>query len=118
MTTKLDLCSADLHSEARQRGWWDGQQPLNWAQVMGGRTRGELTNPGGRWAAGLNLLQERSVNNKFRVENMMEVLRDTHSGINRPGGDFPTAGSQVSILGKQGGPLPCHWFTGSASPSK
>merc|ERR1719219_1256898 len=47
----------------------------------------------------------------------MEVLRDTESGINRPDGDFPTAGSQVSVLGKEGG-LPCHWFTASAAPSK
>ena len=117
VTTKLDLCSAGLHSLARQRGWWDGQEPFNWAQVMGGRTSGELTNPGGRWTAGRGLLQQRSVHHKFRVEDMMEVLRDTTSGINRPAGDFPTAGSQVSILGKPGG-LPCHWFTGSASPSK
>ena len=103
---------------------------------MGGKNcSGELTNPGGRWAAGGRLLQQRAENSRFRVEHMMEVLRDTNSGINRPAGDFPTAGSQVSILGKQGGlniyfyffqfpshsdwlGLPCHWFTGSASPSK
>ena len=100
---------------------------------MGGRNSGELSNPGGRWAAGQGLLQERGEQSKFRVEDMMEVLRDKGSGINRPDGDFPTAGSQVSILGKQGGlticyfnssshsdwsGLPCHWFTGSASPSK
>ena len=84
---------------------------------MGGKNSGELTNPGGRWAAGQRLLQQGSLDNKFRVEDMMGVLRDTNSGINRPAGDFPTAGSQVSILGQQGR-LPCHWFTGSASPSK
>ena len=99
----MDLSSAGLHSLARQRGWGDGQGPFNWAQVMGGRNSGELTNPGGRWAAGQGLLQQRGEKSKFRVEDMMEVLRDTGSGINRPDGDFPTAGSQVSILGKQGG---------------
>ena len=77
---------------------------------MGGKNcSGELTNPGGRWAAGGRLLQQRAENSGFRVDHMMEVLRDTNSGINRPAGDFPTAGSQVSILGKQGG-LNFHFY--------
>ena len=33
------------------------------------------------------------------------------------GGDFPTAGSQVSTLGL-GSRSPCHWFTASPSPAR
>lgn len=37
--------------------------------------------------------------------------------LNLLGGDFPTAGSQVSSLG-HGSKSSCHWFTASASPSR
>ena len=48
---------------------------------------------------------------------MMEVLRDEESGINRPGGEFPTAGSQVSTLGSSEA-RPCHWFTATPGPAR
>ena len=81
---------------------------------------------------GKKLLQDRAKDKKFSVQNMIEVLRDEDSGINRPGymnpsvtktlsmifvgGDFPTSGSQVSILGRTGS-FPCHWFTATPVPT-
>ena len=117
MSTKIDLCSEGLKDIARDKQWWDGKSDFDWSQVMGGGTRGSLTSPDRRWLCGRNLLQEKSAGAKFSVEKMMEVLRDQDSGINRPGGDFPTAGSQVSSLG-HGSKSSCHWFTASASPSR
>ena len=83
VTTKVDLSSAGLHSLARERGWWDGESPFSWASVLGQGSEGQLTDPSGRWSCGRRLLQEAGTT--FSVANMMEVLRDEDSGINRPG---------------------------------
>jgi len=116
VTTKVDLCSDGLFTMAKKNGWWDGETQFNWSQVIGGEARGSLTSPDRRWVCGKKLLQDRAKDKKFSVQNMIEVLRDEDSGINRPGGDFPTSGSQVSILGRTGS-FPCHWFTATPVPT-
>jgi len=116
VTTKIDLCSDGLFDLAKNNGWWNGVKPFNWSQVMGGNARGSLTSPDRRWVCGQRLLQDRARDKKFCIENMIEVLRDEDSGINRPGGDFPTAGSQVSTLGSNN-LSPCHWFTATPVPT-
>merc|ERR1712241_659172 len=82
-----------------------------------GQTTGNLENPKIRYKCGGELLARKSADGRFAVKDMMEVLRDEPSGINRPAGPFPTAGSQVSLLNKNCS-LNCHWFTGTASPSR
>ena len=86
VTTKVDLCSDGLYSLARERGWWDGESPFNWASVLGGERSGQLTDPDGRWSCGKRLLEQAAAGNTFSPTKMMEVLRDEASGINRPGG--------------------------------
>ena len=115
--TKIDLCSQNLKNDAKSKGWWDGKEAFHWAKVMGGDACGELKNPDSRWRCGKTLLENGAQSKLFRIENMMEVLRDETSGINRPGGDFPTAASQVSSLGGNG-LVPCHWMTASLAPSR
>jgi len=115
--TKVDLCSKGLKEFTLQKGWWDGVEPFHWSTVLGGGTSGELKNPDSRWMCGRKLLEEKSIEGKFMVEDMMMVLRDEKSGINRPGGDFPTAGSQVSSLGSVS-TAPVHWLTASPAPSR
>lgn len=78
---------------------------------------GDLEAPDSRYQCGSQLLRSKSANKQFSVLDMMAVLRDEPSGICRPGGSFPTAGSQVSLLGDgktSGGS--CHWFTATPSP--
>jgi hypothetical protein len=64
------------------------------------------------------LLRSKSAGSQFSVEDMMAVLRDEKSGICRPDGAFPTAGSQVSLLSgaKSDFSRSCHWFTATPSP--
>jgi len=116
ITTKVDACSSQLISRAKEEGWWDGIGEFNWRDVMG-QTTGNLENPKMRLQCGGEMLAQKSQNGHFTAKNMMEVLRDEASGINRPGGPFPTAGSQVSLLNKNSS-LNCHWFTATASPSR
>jgi len=115
--TKVDLCSKGLKEMAREKGWWDGEEPFHWATVLGGGACGELESPDSRWRCGKKLLEEGAREGKFMVDDMMMVLRDEKSGINRPGGDFPTAGSQVSTLGSDLA-RPAHWLTASPAPSR
>jgi len=118
ITTNIHRKHPQLESRAKKEGWWDGESKFNWCQVIGA-TAGDLTDPSSRFSCGKILLEEGSKDNKFSVKSMMKVLRDENSGINRPSGNFPTAGSQVSILGSQSENLSaCHWFTGTPSPSK
>ena len=114
---KVDLCSGGLMEMAREKGWWDGVEAFNWSVVLGGGACGELENPDSRWRCGKKLLEEGARQGKFSVEDMIGVLRDEKSGINRPGGDFPTAGSQVSVLGSDSARA-CHWLTASLAPSR
>eukprot|EP00088_Acartia_fossae_P059803 TRINITY_DN7138_c0_g1_i2.p1 TRINITY_DN7138_c0_g1~~TRINITY_DN7138_c0_g1_i2.p1 ORF type:complete len:394 (+),score=80.46 TRINITY_DN7138_c0_g1_i2:48-1229(+) len=116
ITTNITLCHPDLKPRAKKNGWWDGETDFNWCQVIG-VTAGDLTDPGSRFSCGRKLLETGASQNKFTVSSMMSVLRDEPSGINRPSGNFPTAGSQVSILGKDGR-VPCHWFTATPSPTR
>jgi len=111
------MCSKGLKEMTLEKGWWDGVEPFHWASVMGGGACGELKNPDSRWMCGKKLLEEKSVEGKFMVEDMMMVLRDEKSGINRPSGDFPTAGSQVSSLGSDS-TAAVHWLTASPAPSR
>ncbi|XP_023330377.1 secernin-3 isoform X2 [Eurytemora carolleeae] len=117
ITTKIDRCHPDLKSRAKSEGWWDGVSEFNWSDVIG-NTSGDLENPGSRFSCGRELLKERCEGSKFNVKNMMEVLRDEASGINRPSGDFPTAGSQVSILAENSGIADIHWFTATLCPTR
>ena len=112
---KIDLHSSDLLQVSRERGWWDGEKIFDWSEVMGGQVRGSLSSGDRRWQCGRRLLQESSSESQFRVRDMMQVLRDEESGINRPTGDFPTAASQVSSLGSSS-LRPGHWFTASPDP--
>ena len=93
MTTKVDLSSVGLHSLTRERGWWDGESPFSWASVLGQGSVGQLTDPSGRWSCGRRLLQEAGTT--FSVANMMEVLRDEDSGINRPGCCHPPSSTHL-----------------------
>jgi hypothetical protein len=80
---------------------------------------GDLEDPDSRYQCGASLLRGKSSNGHFNVQDMMAVLRDEPSGICRPDGAFPTAGSQVSLLSKgggDGGGASCHWFTATPSP--
>merc|ERR1719244_93773 len=116
ITTNIDLESKGLREMAKKKGWCDGEEKFNWASVIGAST-GDLSSPQSRFQCGSRLLQEKSVGSSFSVPHMMEVLRDRPSGINRPGGDFPTAGSQISILSNSTVPS-CHWFTATSSPDR
>lgn len=117
VTTQIDLSSEGLLDTALTRGWWDGATAFNWSKVMGGGTQGSLTSPHTRWRCGNELLRVGASQGQFSVETMMGVLRDEESGINRPGGDFPTSGSQVSTLGSTEA-RPCHWFTATPGPAR
>ena len=115
--TKVDMCSKGLKEMAKEKGWWDGREPFHWAEVLGGGACGELESPDSRWRCGKNLLEEGAREGRFLVEDMMRVLRDERSGINRPGGEFPTAGSQVSTLGSERARA-AHWLTATLAPSR
>jgi len=117
VTSRIDLSSDGLQETARARGWWDGETTFNWSKVMGGGAQGSLTSPDTRWRCGTELLRAGASQGQFSVETMMGVLRDEESGINRPGGEFPTAGSQVSTLGSTQ-VRPCHWFTATPGPAR
>jgi hypothetical protein len=81
--------------------------------------QGDLEDPDSRYQCGASLLRSKSSAGQFSVTDMMAVLRDEPSGICRPDGAFPTAGSQVSLLSKSGGggsDASCHWFTATPSP--
>merc|ERR1711874_727219 len=117
ITTKIDKCSKDLKSKAKENGWWTGRETFNWTEVIGGST-GELVNPSSRWSCGRKLLAVKSRAAKFDPEDMMSVLRDEDSGINMSGGGFPTTGSQVSLLSGNPAIASCHWFTATQGPSR
>ena len=53
---------------------------------------------------------------KFKVQDMLSILRHENSGICMTGG-FLTTGSQVSVLTPDGCNSPsCHWFTATPNP--
>ena len=83
---------------------------------------GDLEDPDSRYQCGASLLRSKSAGGQFTIGDMMAVLRDVPSGICRPGGAFPTAGSQVSLLGGSGNGgaalRSCHWFTATPSPAR
>lgn len=33
ITTKIDMSSANLKEEAKKKGWWNGSEPFNFAEV-------------------------------------------------------------------------------------
>jgi hypothetical protein len=55
---------------------------------------------------------------EIRPEDMMSILRDVESGICRPykDHDFPTTGSQVSLLSEGG--IQINWFTATPDPQR
>ena len=107
-----------MKQRAKDEGWWDGEQVFNWSVVIGVTASGDLENPDSRYSCGRNLLTKYSNNKSFTISNMMEVLRDEPSGINRPSGNFPTAGSQVSVLSCSSDKPDGHWFTATPHPSR
>jgi len=106
-----------VEGDGQREGLVGWEEPFHWATVLGGGACGELESPDSRWRCGKKLLEEGAREGKFMVDDMMMVLRDEKSGINRPGGDFPTAGSQVSTLGSDLA-RPAHWLTASPAPSR
>ena len=115
--TKFDKSSHDLKEIAIEKGWWNGIDAFHWSSILGGQSSGQLKSPDHRWTCGKELLEKGSKDGKFSVVDMMTVLRDEASGINRPSGDFPTAASQVSTL-SDAAMKSVHWFTASLSPSR
>ena len=85
MTTKIDLHSDGLKEYCKDKGWWSGQDPFNWCQVMSRASEEMLTSGNMRLSCGSQLLSDKTSDKMFSVHHMMEVLRDEGSGINRPG---------------------------------
>lgn len=112
--TKIDRSSAELKEVAQKHGLWDGQGEFNFARVYG-RSEGTASE---REICGSNLLKTLSADKTFDVSSMFQVLRDEDSGICcTSDDDFPTAGSQVSVLSAAGSGKPhCHWFTATPNP--
>jgi len=119
--TKFDKHHADLYKTAEAKGGWKPGENFDFAQIF---TTGGVSE-GKRLREGRKLLAKFSENNKFRVSNMMQILRDKESEICRGKGGFCSTGSQISLLGlKSSGSecsseMPaCHWFTATPDPSK
>lgn len=83
--------SSNLKEYCIEKKFWNGQGEFNFKKVLGSGGDND------RYINGKKLLQDYSANNKFDVFDMMKVLRDKPSGINRSYDDpFATASSQVN----------------------
>ena len=122
ITTKIDDLSPTLKEKAKIEGWWDGNSPFDWTQIIGQASKfppTKLASPQERYSSGLKLLQAKS--GKFQAQDMFEVLRHTQSCICRPyysknRQGNPTTGSMVNLLKAEAGSL--HWFTATPDPSR
>jgi len=118
ITTKIDRESAGLRERAKSEGWWGGEEPLDWARVIGAST-GDLESPASRYQCGSRLLSDASKQEQIpnQLRAMLSLLRDEESGIcRRPGTSaFPTAASQASVLRSSSAQ---HWLTGTPDPTR
>jgi len=118
ITTKIDRESTGLRERAKSEGWWGGEEPLDWAKVIGAST-GDLESPASRYQCGSRLLSDASKQEQLpnQLRAMFSLLRDEESGIcRRPGTSaFPTAASQASVLWASSSQ---HWLTGTPDPTR
>ncbi|KAL1491671.1 hypothetical protein ABEB36_012233 [Hypothenemus hampei] len=108
ITTKIDRKSEGIEKFAISKELWDGQGDFNFAKVF---SASNLENRNATLKALLN--QVSNSDNKFKVKNMMDLLRNKESDINKPYSEdqkFATTGSQVSVLSSKHPSV--HWFTG------
>ncbi|KAH3720476.1 secernin-3-like [Dreissena polymorpha] len=119
ITTKYDLSSPNLVEKATDLKLYkpeDGE--FNFAKVF---DQDSMSSVISRFCNGRKLMKKYAENGTFSVTDMMNILRDTDSGINRQSG---TCGSQVSMLPRNStsasiatGMPCCHWFTGTPDPA-
>lgn len=104
--TDYDKHSENLETFAKDNGFWDGEGKLSWSNAFRDPNASDDKKTG-----------EELLNNLFAlkqcigVKDMTEILRDT---CKLSTDEFPTAGSQISVLPKSG-PC-CHWFTATPNP--
>uniref|UniRef100_A0A915HH66 Secernin-2 n=1 Tax=Romanomermis culicivorax TaxID=13658 RepID=A0A915HH66_ROMCU len=112
--TKIDKMSKNLKDFAVKNGWWNGQEPFNFAKIYGVDDSGFA-----RLKNGAKLIAEKAKNKSFSITDMISVLRDQSSGICMPKSqDFATTGSQVSVLAhKNNNVKAIHFFTGTVDAS-
>lgn len=117
--TKIDAMSSGLKDYAKEKGYWDGNEPFDFAKAFGEKIPDTIEELDDRFQCGKNLLEKFSEGGKFTVENMMTILRDEPSGICRKGlSGLATVGSQVSVLFPEGSnSKSSHWFTATPNPS-
>jgi len=123
---------SDIHSihnglkqHCLDKGWWDGEEPFDFKQVLSGAGGRRELRLFGRERAGFDFLsslhghlQSGAVSSGSALaQRMMAILRDERSGICfRDLHGFNSTGSQVSLLGSgqiSGGE---HFFTCSSDP--
>ncbi|UYV61619.1 SCRN2 [Cordylochernes scorpioides] len=117
ISTTIDKSSSGLKEEAQARGFWNPDDgDFNFAEAFGNPSEDatQRCNAAVEIYKGLNGGNDGS----FTPLDMMKILRDRESNICRSvDHSFPTAASQVSVLGPAPRP-PCHWFTATPDPSR
>ncbi|XP_065221547.1 secernin-3 [Planococcus citri] len=112
ITTNIDKMAPNLKEYCVEKKLWTGLGEFNFKKIIGSGGDND------RYINGRKLLQELSTSQKFTVEDMMKVLRDKPSGINRSYNDpFATAASQISVISKFSNKFNCHYFTATPDPS-
>ncbi|RWS05951.1 secernin-1-like protein, partial [Dinothrombium tinctorium] len=114
--TKIDLMSEGLKEEAKKLNLWDESESFHFANVFTEEVE-KLPKHRARFAAGTCLLEKFSKENFFDIYAMINTLSDEESNIcRRLTAEFPSAGSQISILKKDGRNV--HWFNGTPDPKR
>jgi len=113
--TSFDLSSKGLKEYAKQKGYWDGREPFDFAACFSYGGVDELSDS--RQVCGEKLLKKHHTGiGTLTSSAMMEILRDHKSGICMHGG-FETTASMVSELDSNSNKTK-HWMTGKPNPCK
>ncbi|KAF7668752.1 hypothetical protein LDENG_00284170 [Lucifuga dentata] len=115
ITTKIDKEHAGMREYAQSKGWWDGKSQFNFTAVFSWVSTASIDDAGSRYCEGKNLLEKH--NGHITAETMMEILRDTDSGINMEG-VFMTTGSMVSVIPMDPALPGVHYFTATPDPER
>ncbi|KAI3355801.1 hypothetical protein L3Q82_004367 [Scortum barcoo] len=115
ITTKIDKAHPEMKEYARDKGWWDGQTPFNFATVFSFMTTARIEASGSRYCEGKKLLEKS--NGHITAETMMDILRDKDSGINMEG-MFMTTGSMVSVVPCDPALPGVHYVTATPDPER